>query len=298
MLLIFLSRLLRCLCVLISVAFYTLLERKTLGYIQIRKGPKIVGFWGILQPFADAVKLFVKEKIVPHSSNQIIFYLAPFIGFILAIFLWYLYPRNYNLKFIRWRILIFFCVRALNVYSILLAGWTRNSKYAYLGSLRASAQSISYEICLLLILLFPLFFISDLNIYNFSFFPVLLLILPVIRVWFTSSLAETNRAPFDFAEGESELVSGFNIEYGGGAFALLFLAEYANILFIAIITAVLFLYSSNFFILVFRRVFISMFFLFARGAFPRHRYDFLINICWKRFLPFSICSIVLLRVFF
>nr|UKB93160.1 NADH dehydrogenase subunit 1 [Lymnaea stagnalis] len=298
MLLIFLSSLLSCLCVLISVAFYTLLERKTLGYIQIRKGPKMVGFWGILQPFADAVKLFVKEKMVPHSSNQMMFYLAPFIGFMLAMFLWYLYPSNYNLKFISWSMLIFFCVSALNVYSILLAGWTSNSKYAYLGSLRASAQSISYEICLLLILLLPLFFMSDLNIYNFSFFPVLLLMLPVMSVWFTSSLAETNRAPFDFAEGESELVSGFNIEYGGGAFALLFLAEYANILFMAMMTAVLFLYSSNFFMLVFSSVFVSMFFLFARGAFPRHRYDFLMNICWKSFLPFSMCSMVLLSVFF
>lgn len=295
--LILISRVLTCLCILLSVAFYTLLERKVLGYIQIRKGPKIVGFWGVIQPFSDAIKLFVKEKIVLHGRNQFLFYFAPFIGFFLAMFIWFLYPSNFSVKFLCWGILIFFCVRALNVYAVILAGWTRNSKYAFLGALRAAAQTISYEVSLLLILLFPIFIISELSIDIYILFPVSLIFVPVILTWFTSILAETNRAPFDFAEGESELVSGFNIEYGGGGFAILFLAEYANILFISIITVVIFILSTDFFVLVLQSLIVSVFFLFSRGAFPRHRYDLLINLCWKSFLPFRISVLILLTIF-
>nr|YP_009660831.1 NADH dehydrogenase subunit 1 [Pseudosuccinea columella]QCT09595.1 NADH dehydrogenase subunit 1 [Pseudosuccinea columella] len=297
MLLTSISSILTCLCVLLAVAFFTLLERKVLGYIQIRKGPKMVGFWGIIQPFSDAIKLFVKEKITLHGSNQILFYVAPLIGFILAMFIWFLYPSNFSMKYVCWGMLVFFCVSAMNVYSIMLAGWTSNSKYAFLGALRAAAQTISYEVSLLLILLFPIFLISELGMHEFSFFPIMLILFPIACTWFTSSLAETNRAPFDFAEGESELVSGFNIEYGGGAFAMLFLAEYANILFMSMITAVWFLYSTNFMIFVFESVMMSMFFLFARGAFPRHRYDLLMNLCWKSFLPFSMCALMLISIF-
>lgn len=297
MFLILISRILTCLCVLLAVAFYTLLERKVLRYIQIRKGPKIVGFWGIIQPFADAIKLFIKEKIVLHERNQFLFYFAPFIGFFLAMFIWFLYPRNFSFKYVCWGILLFFCISAINVYSIILAGWTRNSKYAFLGALRAAAQTISYEVRLLLILLFPIFLVSELNVDSYRYFPISIILFPILLTWFSSTLAETNRAPFDFAEGESELVSGFNIEYGGGGFAILFLAEYANILFISIITSVWFFYSSNFLLLVLETVTVSMFFLFVRGAFPRHRYDLLINLCWKRFLPFSICALILIRIF-
>nr|YP_006665693.1 NADH dehydrogenase subunit 1 [Galba pervia]AEO51213.1 NADH dehydrogenase subunit 1 [Galba pervia] len=276
---------------------YTLLERKVLGYIQIRKGPKMVGFWGIIQPFSDAIKLFVKEKIILHGSNQFLFYFAPFMGFFLAMFIWFLYPSNFSVKFICWGMLIFFCVSALNVYAIMLAGWTSNSKYAFLGALRAAAQTISYEVSLLLILLFPIFMISELSMDMYSLFPVSLIFIPVSLTWFTSTLAETNRAPFDFAEGESELVSGFNIEYGGGGFAMLFLAEYANILFMSMITVVIFLFSTNFFILVLQSLMVSIFFLFSRGAFPRHRYDLLMNLCWKSFLPFSMSVLMLLTIF-
>nr|WRQ18380.1 NADH dehydrogenase subunit 1 [Austropeplea brazieri] len=288
---------LTCLCILLSVAFYTLLERKVLGYIQIRKGPKMVGFWGVIQPFSDAIKLFVKEKIILHGSNQLLFYFAPFLGFFLAMFIWFLYPSNFSVKFVCWGMLIFFCVSAMNVYAIMLAGWTSNSKYAFLGALRAAAQTISYEVSLLLILLFPIYIISELSMSVYKLFPVFLLFVPLILIWFTSSLAETNRAPFDFAEGESELVSGFNVEYGGGGFAMLFLAEYANILFMSVVTVVIFSFSNNFFMLVLQSLMVSMFFLFSRGAFPRHRYDLLMNLCWKSFLPFSMCSLMLLTIF-
>nr|QNV12007.1 NADH dehydrogenase subunit 1 [Galba truncatula] len=297
MFLMLISSILTCLCVLLAVAFYTLLERKVLGYIQIRKGPKMVGFWGIIQPFADAIKLFIKEKIVLHESNQFLFYFAPFMGFFLAMFIWFLYPSNFSFKYVCWGMLLFFCISAMNVYSIMLAGWTSNSKYAFLGALRAAAQTISYEVSLLLILLFPIFLISELNIDSYMYFPISMIMFPILLTWFSSTLAETNRAPFDFAEGESELVSGFNIEYGGGGFAMLFLAEYANILFMSMITSVWFFYSSNFLFLVLQTVTISMFFLFARGAFPRHRYDLLMNLCWKSFLPFSMCALMLMSIF-
>lgn len=291
---VFISRVLTIICVLIAVAFYTLYERKVLGYLQIRKGPKRVGLWGILQPFADAVKLFVNEKIIPFTRNKVLFLVAPILAFFLSYFLWILIPRTYSVKFLRFGLLLFFCISAMNVYRVLLAGWTSNSKYSFLGSIRAAAQTISYEVRILLVLMFPVIILLEINIqYSIVSFSIALLLLPAIFVWFTSTLAETNRAPFDFAEGESELVSGFNIEYGGGFFALLFLAEYANILFISIISMVWYFQATNFLVFTLGVVFFRTFFLIRRGAYPRHRYDLLIIICWKSFLPFRICSLFL-----
>ena len=300
MLLHLISSVATCLCVLLGVAFFTLLERKVLGYVQIRKGPNKVRIWGIAQPLADAVKLFVKEKTIPYGRNQFLFWFAPAIALVLALSIWYLYPSSFSYGSVCWGILLFFCITALNVYGVILAGWASNSKYAFLGRLRAAAQTISYEVRILLILLFVALVIISSNweeVYS-SYFPIFILIIPIIVVWFTRTIAETNRAPFDFAEGESELVSGFNIEYGGGLFALLFLAEYANILFISVVTSVWFFRS---FILgplslTVKSTFFACLFLVVRSAYPRYRYDLLIMLCWKSFLPFSLAALSLVVV--
>nr|YP_004934950.1 NADH dehydrogenase subunit 1 [Peronia peronii]AEQ93868.1 NADH dehydrogenase subunit 1 [Peronia peronii] len=288
------SSIVTCLCVLLAVAFFTLLERKILGGVQIRKGPNKVALWGVIQPLADALKLFVKEGILPHGSNKYLFWFAPVLSLTLGLSLWHLCPSEYELKVVVWGLLLFFCISALNVYGTMLAGWSSNSKYAFLGALRAAAQTISYEVSMILILLLPAMLLMTTSWGKaFSGFPILFLFFPSMVVWFASSLAETNRAPFDFAEGESELVSGFNVEFGGGPFALLFLAEYASILFMSLATTVWFFYSDSALILTFTTLMVSSMFLFARGAYPRHRYDLLMMLCWKSFLPFSLCALML-----
>lgn len=279
--------------VLVGVAFLTLLERKVLGYIQIRKGPNKVGFLGIIQPFSDAIKLFRKENVYPLISNINLYYFSPILNLFLAIVLWLCMPFftllfNFNL-----RILFFLCCSRIRVYTIIVAGWASNSNYSLLGRLRSVAQTISYEVRLFLILVSFLFLISRLKIIDFSkiqkYLWLILLTFPLCLIWIISRLAETNRTPFDFAEGESELVSGFNIEYRGGGFALIFLAEYARILFIRIICVLLFiggnLWSFMFFV---KLVFMSFFWIWVRGTLPRYRYDKLIYLAWKRFLPVSL----------
>lgn len=288
-------RVITCLCVILGVAFYTVLERKVLSYVQTRKGPNKVGIVGIAQPLADALKLFIKEKVMPHGRNQYIFVFAPILRLILAVSLWYLYPRVYSYSYVCWGVLLFFCVTALNVYGTMLAGWASNSKYAFLGALRAAAQTISYEVSLLLLLLFSAFLLirCSWNDAVLNGFPICFLLIPIMLVWFTRSVAETNRAPFDFAEGESEIVSGFNIEFRGGLFAIIFLAEYARILFISIATSIWFIRRTfiNPISLTLEILVISIFFLLIRRAYPRYRYDLLIILCWKSFLPFSLCGL-------
>nr|QCP68883.1 NADH dehydrogenase subunit 1 [Cryptolestes ferrugineus] len=280
-------------CVLVGVAFLTLLERKVLGYIQIRKGPNKVGFNGLVQPFSDAIKLFTKEQVYPYMSNFFLYYFSPVMNLLISLFLWMCLPFwSGNLVF-NFSILFFLCVSSLGVYSVMLAGWSSNSDYSLLGSLRAVAQTISYEVSLSLILLSFLLLINSLSMLDLIKFQEYLwfifLLMPLSMMWIVSSLAETNRTPFDFAEGESELVSGFNIEYGSGGFAMIFLAEYASILFMSFICCLLFLdgdlYNWFFYIKV---VFISFFWIWVRGTLPRFRYDKLMYLAWKSYLPISL----------
>ena len=289
-------------CVLLAVAFFTLLERKGLGYFQIRKGPNKVGLAGLPQPLADAAKLLTKETTKPSLANQSPYFVAPILSLILALILWQLNPLANASSFIKWGILFFLCVSSLNVYGTLLAGWSSNSKYALLGALRAIAQTISYEVSLALILLFSLFTRETFNLIEIKRFNELVwfvfLLSPIALVWLVSCIAETNRAPFDFAEGESELVSGFNIEYGRGGFALIFMAEYANILFISLLTAVLFFGGRRFIIsddsiIFLKTLFFAFFFVWARATLPRFRYDLLISLTWKGFLPVALRALCL-----
>nr|YP_002727965.1 NADH dehydrogenase subunit 1 [Myosotella myosotis]ACE62836.1 NADH dehydrogenase subunit 1 [Myosotella myosotis] len=282
------------LCVLVGVAFYTLLERKVLGYSQIRKGPYRVGVAGLPQPFADALKLLCKEAILPLSANALLFHLAAVFGLTIALLLWYLCPSSFQTTMVWCGLLVFFCISSLNVYATLIAGWASNSKYAFLGALRAAAQTISYEASMLVLLLFPAYLMHTYSWEEaFTGFPVVLLLMPLTLIWFVSTLAETSRAPFDFAEGESEIVSGFNIEYSGGLFVLLFLGEYTVILFMSMSTAVWFFWGDSCWLLSLMTVLISVGFLVARASYPRYRYDLLMQLCWKGFLPFGLCAVLL-----
>nr|YP_010463135.1 NADH dehydrogenase subunit 1 [Culex vishnui]UUJ37643.1 NADH dehydrogenase subunit 1 [Culex vishnui] len=280
-------------CVMVGVAFLTLLERKVLGYIQIRKGPNKVGFMGLLQPFSDAVKLFTKEQTYPLLSNYIFYYFSPIFSLFLSLLIWMCIPYLIKLYSFNLGVLFFLCITSLGVYTVMVAGWSSNSNYALLGGLRAVAQTISYEVSLALILLSFIFLIGDYNFLNFYLFQkytwFILFCFPLALVWFASCLAETNRTPFDFAEGESELVSGFNVEYSSGGFALIFLAEYSSILFMSMLFSVIFLGSDIYSLLFFFKLtVISFLFIWVRGTLPRFRYDKLMYLAWKSFLPMSL----------
>lgn len=293
----FLSFLLLIILVLVGVAFLTLLERKVLGYIQIRKGPNKVGVIGILQPFSDAIKLFTKENTYPHKSNYIVYYLSPIFSFLLCFLTWRVIPLLWGINNFYLGFLFFIVCLSLGVYGVIVAGWSSNSVYSLLGGLRAVAQTISYEVRLAFLIInililcgryrfIDFYWLQSLCWFFFTRFPIFILL-------FTSILAETNRTPFDFAEGESELVSGFNTEYRRGGFALIFLAEYASILLMSFVLTLIFMggYTDKivFFFLV---AFIGFRFIWARGTLPRYRYDKLINVCWKSFLPVSLMYLV------
>nr|QKW91300.1 NADH dehydrogenase subunit 1 [Celypha sp. DX-2020] len=292
--------------VLIGVAFLTLLERKVLGYIQIRKGPNKLGFMGILQPFSDAIKLFTKEQTYPMYSNYFAYYFSPVFSFFLSLLIWMVIPYYFNMISFSLGFLFFFCCTSMGVYMVMVAGWSSNSNFALLGGLRAVAQTISYEVSLALIMLSVIILIMDFNLIKFTDYQLMIwfmfVMMPLSLCWLSSSLAETNRTPFDFAEGESELVSGFNIEYSSGGFALIFLAEYSSILFMSMLFVLMYMggYSLSIFFYL-KLAFISFFFIWVRGTLPRYRYDKLMYLAWKIYLPLSLNFLMLfigVKIFF
>nr|WHN78857.1 NADH dehydrogenase subunit 1 [Charaxes kahruba] len=279
--------------VLVGVAFLVLLERKVLGYIQIRKGPNKVGLMGLLQPFSDAIKLFSKEQVYLNYSNYIFYYFSPVLSFMLSLMSWMLMPYYFNMVMFNFGILFFLCCMSLGVYTVMIAGWSSNSNYSLLGGLRGVAQTISYEVSLALIMLSSIMLIMDFNLVKFMNYQemiwFLVMMMPLSLCFLSSLMAETNRTPFDFAEGESELVSGFNTEYSSGGFALIFLAEYSSILFMSLLFVIMYLggYSLSV-IFYFKVMLISFLFIWIRGTLPRYRYDKLMYLCWKSYLPVSL----------
>nr|AIG23682.1 NADH dehydrogenase subunit 1 [Thylogale billardierii] len=286
--------------ILLAVAFLTLVERKVLGYMQFRKGPNIVGPYGLLQPVADAVKLFTKEPLRPLTSSVSMFIIAPILALTLALTIWTPLPMPHALIDLNLGLLFILSLSGLSVYSILWSGWASNSKYALIGALRAVAQTISYEVTLAIILLSIMLINGSFTLKNLIITQENMWLIvstwPLAMMWYISTLAETNRAPFDLTEGESELVSGFNVEYAAGPFAMFFLAEYANIMAMNAMTAILFLGSSlnhnlshlNTLSFMLKTLFLTFMFLWIRASYPRFRYDQLMYLLWKNFLPLTL----------
>lgn len=278
--------------IIVGVAFFTLLERKILGFTQSRTGPAKVGVIGVLQPVADAVKLFSKEQVWLHFSNFLLYLVCPIFSLIISLLGWRVLWFEGGVIRVIWRGVLFMCILRVGVYTGVGAGWRASSKYAILGTLRLIAQTISYEVRLAISFLSLLIFsgrvrFKELNEVRSSF-TFFLLLFPLALVWFTSSLAEVNRTPFDFGEGESELVSGFNTEYAGGRFALFFLAEYRRILFIRFVISYIFIGGSSDVIFFLKVTFVGYLFVLIRTTLPRFRYDKLIGLAWKSLLRVSL----------
>ena len=287
----FISWLVQCLLILASVAFYTLFERKVIGLFHLRVGPNKVSIVALVQPLLDALKLFTKQNLVPLRANKYVYVLAPQIGLFLAFFVWLTLPNLYLIVSINYRIVLFFCVGSVIVFSVLLSGWSSNSKYRLIGRLRSVAQSISYESVFRTLIVMLMILILSYSIRSlFSQSSVLFLVF--FPIWIICTLAEGHRAPFDFSESESELVSGFNTEYSGANFAFCFLAEYAILLYSCfLITYIFFIWllPVRMVLITLIAALFSFFFAWIRITFCRFRYDMLIIISWKILLPAVLC---------
>ena len=303
--------------VLLAVAYMTYAERKVMAAVNLRRGPNVVGPFGLLQPFADALKLLFKELLVPTGASPVLFFLAPMVTFVLALIAWAVIPFADGLVLadINVGILYLFAISSLGVYGVIMAGWASNSKYAFLGALRSAAQMVSYEVSIGFVMITVLLCAGSLNVseivraqsgdygmFNWYWLPLL----PMFVIFFICALAETNRTPFDLPEGESELVAGFFVEYSSMAFAMFFMGEYANILLMSALTSILFLggWLPPFEMVPFTWIpgpiwfigkiaFVAFVFFWVRATFPRYRYDQLMRLGWKVFLPFSLFWVVL-----
>jgi len=298
--------------VMVAVAYLTYVERKVIGSMQLRRGPNVVGPFGLLQPIADGLKLFLKETIIPTGANRGVFIAAPCITFILALVAWAVIPFDDGMVLanINVGILYLLAISSLGVYGILMAGWASNSRYAFLGGLRSAAQMVSYEVSMGFVIVTVLLLAGSLNLSDIVnaqknlWFVVPLF--PMAVIFFVSTLAETNRHPFDMAEAESELVAGFNVEYSAMAFALFFLGEYANMILMSAMTTILFLggwlppmdipmftWIPGPIWFAFKIACVLFVFLWVRATFPRYRYDQLMRLGWKVFLPISLAAVVI-----
>lgn len=293
-----------------AVAYLTLAERKVIGYMQVRIGPNRVGYFGLLQPLADGIKLLFKEIVLPTASNKGLFLLAPVLAIAPAFAAWAVVPFDVNMVLadVDAGLLYILAMTSVAVYGVIIAGWASNSKYAFLGSLRSAAQIVSYEIAMGFALVGVLMCANSLNLgkivmgqaggfWHWYFIPLF----PLFIVYFISAVAETNRAPFDVAEGESEIVAGFHVEYSGMAFAIFFLAEYANMILVTMLAALMFLggwlspvpfIPDSFLWLLAKVAFLLFLFLWFRATFPRYRYDQIMRLGWKVFIPITIVWIV------
>jgi len=306
-LIVILKALLIALPLIIAVAYFTLVERKVMAGIQRRRGPDVVGAWGLIQPFADAAKLILKETILPSTANTVLFVIAPILSFMLSLIGWAVIPfgETYVLSDINVGVLYLFAVSSLGVYGIIMSGWASNSKYAFLGGLRSAAQMVSYEVSIGFIIIAVVICTGSLNLSTIVLSQetvwYALPLFPMFFMFFISALAETNRHPFDLPEAEAELVAGYNVEYSAAGFALFFLGEYANMIMMSSVTTILFLggWLPLINILPFTLVpgplwfglkvcFFVLLFVWARAAYPRYRYDQLMRLGWKIFLPLSL----------